>query len=122
MLLAVIEKKLGYGFANDDNYLNVAGGLAIDEPAADLGTALAVVSCLRNAPLPAGLASFGEVGLSGEIRSVGLAAARVKEAAALGFTTVVLPQGNVAALAREAPKGVTLLGAASLKQAIDLAF
>jgi len=122
MLLAVIEKKLGYGFAGDDIYLNVAGGLAIDEPAADLATALAVVSCLRNAPLPAGLAAFGEVGLSGEVRSVGLAAARVKEAAALGFTAVVLPQGNVAALAREIPKGVALHGAATLKQAIDLAF
>ena len=122
MLLAVIEKKLGYGFAGDDIYLNVAGGLSIDEPAADLGTALAVVSCLKNVPLPQALASFGEVGLSGEIRSVGLALARVKEAAALGFTTIVLPKGNVAGLERETPAGVTLLAAASLKQAIDLVF
>ena len=122
MLLAVIEKKLGYGFAGDDIYLNVAGGLSIDEPAADLGTALAVVSCLKNVPLPQALASFGEIGLSGEIRSVGLALARGKEAAALGCTTIVLPQGNVAGLERETPAGVTLLAAASLKQAIDLVF
>jgi DNA repair protein RadA/Sms len=122
MLLAVIEKKLGYGFSGDDIYLNVAGGLSIDEPAADLGTALAVVSCLKNRPLPAALASFGEVGLSGEIRSVGLSLARAKEAASLGFTTIVLPQGNVAGLERESLPGVTLLGAASLKQAIDLVF
>ena len=122
MLLAVIEKKLGYGFAGDDIYLNVAGGLAIDEPAVDLGTALAVVSCLKNRPLPAALASFGEVGLSGEIRSVGLALARAKEAASLGFTTILLPQGNATGLERESLPGVTLLGAASLKQAIDLVF
>ena len=122
MLLAVIEKKLGYGFANDDIYLNVAGGLAIDEPAADLGAALAVVSCLKNVPLPQSLAAFGEIGLSGEIRSVGLALARVKEAAALGFTTVVLPRGNAAGLERDTPAGVTLLAAVSLKQAIDLVF
>ena len=122
MLLAVIEKKLGYGYANDDIYLNVAGGLAIDEPAADLGAALAVVSCLKNVPLPQSLAAFGEIGLSGEIRSVGLALARVKEAAALGFTTVVLPRGNAAGLERDTPAGVTLLAAASLKQAIDLVF
>ncbi|MGA2586719.1 MAG: DNA repair protein RadA [Candidatus Aminicenantales bacterium] len=122
MLLAVIEKKLGYSFGGDDIYFNVAGGIEIDEPAADLGVVLGVVSCLKNRPVPAGLATFGEVGLSGEIRSVGQALARVKEAAALGFGTLVLPQGNVALLEKETLPGTRLLGARNIKQAIDLVF
>ena len=92
MLLAVIERKLGYTFGTEDIYLNVAGGLEIEEPAADLGIVLGIVSCLMNRPVPAGLAVFGEVGLSGEIRSVGQAVARAKEAAALGFTTILCPR------------------------------
>jgi len=122
MLLAVIEKKLGYSFGGDDIYFNVAGGIEIEEPAADLGVVLGVVSCLKNRPVPAGLATFGEVGLSGEIRSVGQALARVKEATALGFGTLVLPQGNIALLEKETLPGVRLLGARNIKQAIDLVF
>jgi DNA repair protein RadA/Sms len=122
MLLAVVEKKLGYSFAGEDIYLNVAGGLAIEEPAADLGIVLAVVSGLMNRPLPQGLAAFGEVGLSGEVRSVAQAGARVKEAAALGFGTVVLPAGNAAALAAEAGPGLALIGVQSVRQAIDKVF
>jgi DNA repair protein RadA/Sms len=122
MLLAVIEKKLGYGFGGDDIYLNVAGGLEIEEPAADLGIVLGVVSCLKNRPVPAGMAAFGEVGLSGEVRSVGQALARVKEAASLGFGTIVLPQGNVAALEKEDLAGTKLVGVQNIRQAIDLIF
>jgi DNA repair protein RadA/Sms len=122
MLLAVIEKKLGYGFGGDDIYLNVAGGLEIEEPAADLGIVLGVVSCLKNRPVPAGLAAFGEVGLSGEVRSVGQALARVKEAASLGFGTIVLPEGNVAALAKEDLTGTKLVGVRNIRQAVDLIF
>jgi len=122
MLLTVIEKKLGYSFGGEDIYLNVAGGLTIEEPAADLGVVLAVVSCLKNRPMPPGVAAFGEVGLSGEIRSVGQALARVKEAASLGFATVVLPQGNVAQLEKEDLPGTKLRGVKNIKQAIDLVF
>ncbi len=122
MLLAVIERKLGYTFGGEDIYLNVAGGLEISEPAADLGIVLGVVSCLMNRPVPAGLAAFGEVGLSGEIRSVGQSLARVKEAVSLGFTTVILPEGNAAGLAKEELAGVRLVGARSIRQAIDLVF
>jgi len=122
MLLTVIEKKLGYNFGGEDIYLNVAGGLTIEEPAADLGVVLAVVSCLKNRPMPPGVAAFGEVGLSGEIRSVGQALARVKEAASLGFATVVLPQGNVAQLEKEDLPGTKLRGVKNIKQAIDLVF
>ena len=122
MLLAVIEKKLGYTFANEDIYLNVAGGIVIDEPAADLGVILAVVSGLKNRPVPPGLAAFGEVGLSGEIRSVGQALVRVKEAISLGFETVVLPQGNIPLLEKEVPPGIRCLGIKNIQGAIDLTF
>ena len=122
MLLAVIERKLGYTFGTEDIYLNAAGGMEIGEPAADLGVVLGIVSCLMNRPVPAGLAVFGEVGLSGEIRSVGQAAARVREAAALGFGTILLPEGNVAGLAKGKIDGVRLLGAGTLRRAVDLVF
>ncbi len=120
MLLAVVEKKLGYHFGGEDIYLNVAGGLVIEEPAADLGIVLSVVSGLKNRPLSRDLAVFGEVGLSGEVRSVGQASARVREAASLGFTAVVLPQGNAAALEKDGPEGVKLIGVSSVRQAVDL--
>jgi DNA repair protein RadA/Sms len=122
MLLAVIEKKTGYSFAGEDIYLNAAGGLVIEEPAADLGIGLAVMSCLKNRPVPSGVAAFGEVGLSGEVRSVGQALARVKEAASLGFGTVICPQGNVAQLEKDGLAGTKLVGVKNIKQAIDLIF
>jgi DNA repair protein RadA/Sms len=119
MLLAIIEKKLGYSFSGDDIYLNVAGGLEVEEPAADLGVILSVVSCLKNRPIPPALAVFGEVGLSGEIRSVGQAQARMKEAAALGFSTVLLPQGNASLLEKEIPPGLNLVGVNTIHKAVD---
>ena len=122
MLLAVIERKLGYTFGAEDIYLNVAGGLEISEPAADLGIVLGIVSCLKNLPVPAGLAAFGEVGLSGEIRSVGQALSRAKEARSLGFTTILLPEGNAAALGKEDLHGSRLIGVRSLRQAVEEIF
>jgi DNA repair protein RadA/Sms len=122
MLLAIVEKKLGYSFSGEDIYLNVAGGLVIEEPATDLGVILAAVSCLKNRPVPSGMVTFGEVGLSGEIRSVGQALARVKEAASLGFETIILPQGNIALLEKEDLPGVRLVGVKNIKEAIDKVF
>jgi len=122
MLLALVEKKLGYGFGGEDIYLNVAGGMSIDEPAADLGVVMAVVSSLKNVPLPNDMAFFGEVGLSGEIRSVGQPLARVKEAQSLGFGTVVLPAGNLEALEKGERPGIECLGARTVKQALQYVF
>jgi DNA repair protein RadA/Sms len=122
MLLAVIERKLGYGFGGEDIYLNVAGGLTIDEPAADLGAVLAVVSCLKNKALPRDVVVFGEVGLSGEVRSVGSPLARIKEALSLGFGTVVLPKGSLASLEKEDLPKARLLGVHSLKEALQIIF
>ena len=122
MLLAIVEKKLGASFSGDDIYLNVASGLVIEEPATDLGVVLAVVSCLKNRAVPPAMAAFGEVGLSGEIRSVGQAMARIKEASSLGFETVVCPQGNIALLEKEELRGVKLLGVKNIQEAIDKVF
>src|SRR6476469_4898846 len=92
MVLAVLEAHCGVKLSGHDVYLNVAGGLRINEPAADLAAAAALVSSLANAPLPADAVYFGEVSLSGAIRPVAQAAARVKEAAKLGFARAIVPE------------------------------
>ena len=93
MLLAVLEAHCGVKLGGHDVYLNVAGGLRIQEPAADLAAAAALVSSLAHAPLPADAVYFGEVSLSGAVRPVAQAPARLKEAAKLGFTRAVVPEG-----------------------------
>ncbi|MCK5274158.1 MAG: DNA repair protein RadA [Alphaproteobacteria bacterium] len=92
MVLAVLEARAGIHLAGNDVYLNVAGGLRISEPAADLAVAAALVSSLTGRPVPAGSAIFGEIGLSGEVRPVAQAEARLKEAGKLGFTRAITPR------------------------------
>ena len=92
MVLAVLEAHCGVKLSGHDVYLNVAGGLRIQEPAADLAAAAALVSSLTNAPLPADAVYFGEVSLSGAVRPVAQTPARLKEAAKLGFARAVLPE------------------------------
>lgn len=94
LILAVLEKKLGLKFSSHDVYLNVIGGLQIDEPASDLAIALALISSLTNKIIPDDLIAIGEIGLSGECRGITNAEQRVREAARLGFTQVVLPLHN----------------------------
>ena len=91
MVLAVLEARCGLTLAGKDVYLNVAGGLRISEPAADLAVAAALVSSARDRALPEGCVVFGEIGLSGEVRPVSQAEARLKEASKLGFTTALRP-------------------------------
>ena len=122
MLLAVIEKKLGFSFAGQDVYLNVAGGLQIDEPGVDLAAAAAVVSSLGNKPIPVQTAIFGEIGLSGEIRSVNQPLLRAREAAAMGFQSVICPAGNVGQIRKESIPGIDLKGVKSIKEAMDYMF
>ncbi|MBR7093104.1 MAG: DNA repair protein RadA [Clostridia bacterium] len=116
LLLAVLEKRCGYLFSNFDTYVNVVGGLFLQEPAADLPVALALISSLKDIPLPEGLIAFGEIGLAGEIRSVSNAAARVAEAARLGFTHILLPASNLKKIPSP-PPGVTLSGVSSVRDA-----
>jgi DNA repair protein RadA/Sms len=91
MLLAVLDARCGLALAGHDVYLNVAGGLRIGEPAADLAVAAALVSSAADTPVPEHLVIFGEVGLSGEVRAVGQADQRLREAAKLGFTEALVP-------------------------------
>ena len=95
LLLAVLEKRAGLSLAGDDVYVNIAGGMNVDEPAADLSVVAAVASSVRNRGLAPMTAVFGEVGLSGEVRGIPHSSLRIREAAQMGFTRVVLPSANV---------------------------
>lgn len=91
MVLAVLEARCGLGLSSQDIYLNIAGGLKINEPAADLAVAMAVISSMNNKPLPHDMVIFGEIGLSGEIRGVSQPNLRLKEARKLGFNSAIMP-------------------------------
>jgi DNA repair protein RadA/Sms len=119
LLLAVLEKRAGLNLIAEDVYVNVAGGMAVDEPAADLGVVTAVASSLRNRAIRAGTVVFGEVGLAGEVRGTSQAALRVREAAHMGFTRCVLPDGNCPQ--GDIPPGLELAGAKTIGEALDLA-
>jgi DNA repair protein RadA/Sms len=95
LLLAVLDKRAGLNLAGDDVYVNVAGGMNVEETAADLSVLAAVASSVRNRGLARSTAMFGEVGLSGEIRRIPQAALRIREAAQMGFTRVVMPAANI---------------------------
>jgi DNA repair protein RadA/Sms len=97
MVIAVLEARCGVTVGPNDVYLNVAGGLRIAEPAADLAVAAALVSSLADTPVPSDMVVFGEIGLGGEVRAVGQREARLKEAAKLGFHTALAPAGVAAA-------------------------
>jgi DNA repair protein RadA/Sms len=120
LVCAVLTKRAGLALGGQDIIANVVGGLRVHEPAADLGLALAIASSYRDAALPRDLVAIGELGLSGELRSVSQMERRLAEAERLGFARCLLPQ---AALRRGAPtSGMQLLPAASLREAIRLAF
>jgi DNA repair protein RadA/Sms len=112
MVLAVLESHCGVRLSGHDVYLNVAGGLRIQEPAADLAAAAALVSSLADAPLAADAVYFGEISLSGAVRPVAQAAARLKEAQKLGFARAILPESARADAASEA--GLSLKPVSSL--------
>ena len=117
LLLAVLEKRAGLNLMAEDVFVNVAGGMSIEEPAADLAVVAAVASSVRNRPIKPGTAVFGEVGLAGEVRGTTQASLRVKEAGQLGFTRVVMPEANI--VPGEAPDGCELVGVRSVTEALD---
>lgn len=117
LLLAVLEKRLGLMFSNLDTYINIVGGIRLDEPAADLAVAMALVSGLRDIPIDENTIAFGEIGLSGELRSVPRAQARVNEAARMGFTRCVLPTACLKQI-NSAPEGIKLIGVKRLSDAV----
>ncbi len=100
MILAILEKRLGLNFAHNDVFVNVAGGIVLNDPAVDLSVAAALVSSLRDCPLAPGVVCIGELGLTGEVRSVTAIEQRLSEADKLGFKTAYLPSGNAEKLSR----------------------
>jgi DNA repair protein RadA/Sms len=112
LLLAVLEKRMRVALGDQDVFLNVAGGLRVDEPAADLAVVAAVASSARGRPLPAEVVLWGEVGLTGEVRAVGRSEARLREAARQGFRRCIFPAGNTHGIA--APDGARAEGVAAL--------
>jgi DNA repair protein RadA/Sms len=119
LLLAVLEKRVGLNLVAEDVFVNIAGGLTVDEPAADLAVLAAIASSVRNRPLRERTALFGEVGLAGEVRGTTQGPLRVREAAQLGYTRVVLPDGNCAG--DDAPPGCELVPVTSVGQALEAA-
>jgi DNA repair protein RadA/Sms len=117
LLLAVLEKRAGVNLVAEDVFVNVAGGMTVDEPAADLAILAAVASSVRNRPIRSGTAVFGEVGLAGEIRGTSQAALRVREAAQMGFTRCVIPDGNCGPA--DVPQGCDLVGVRTVSEALD---
>ena len=116
MLLAVLEKRAGYYFSNNDAYINIVGGLRVDEPAIDLSIAMALISSLKDTPVDENAVVFGEIGLAGEIRSVSQSQMRINEAVRLGFTRIILPYHNL--------KGVhcdeaELIGVRNIREAFE---
>lgn len=118
LLLAVLEKRGGFFFSNLDAYLNIIGGLRLNEPAADLPVALSLVSSLKDKPVNEGVVAFGEIGLAGELRAVSGAEQRIAEAARLGFTRVIVPWQTFINL-RGTP-GIEVVGAKTVREAFEL--
>jgi DNA repair protein RadA/Sms len=118
LLMAVLEKRMGLKMGECDAYLNVAGGMKMNEPAIDLGVAMAVVSSFTNKPIPEDTVMFGEVGLSGEVRSVSLANVRVAEAVKLGFKRIMMPATNAGTL--ENTGNVQIIAVENLSDAIRI--
>ncbi|MBQ3259171.1 MAG: DNA repair protein RadA [Clostridia bacterium] len=117
LLLAVLEKRAGYFFSSLDTYLNVVGGLRLDEPAADLPVALALISGLKDKPMDEGVVAFGEIGLAGELRAVSSAEQRIAEAARLGFTRIIVPAHTLKTLHGSYP--LEVIGAATVREAYE---
>ncbi len=120
LLIAVLEKRVGFQLANDDVFVNVAGGLEVDEPAVDLGVIAAIASSFRNLQIPPDTAVFGEVGLTGEVRAVLQAETRAREAQTLGFKKLILPASNKKGL--EKLLGIRVVGVRTLEEALDELF
>jgi DNA repair protein RadA/Sms len=119
LLLAVLEKRAGLNLIGDDVFVNIAGGMAIDEPAADLGVIAAIASSVRNRVIPPTTAMFGEIGLAGEVRAISQAALRVREADQMGFRRCVVPDANIDPEDRSAGGECELIGVRTVGEALD---
>ena len=116
MLLAVLEKRAGYYFSNYDAYINIVGGLRVDEPAIDLAIAMALISSMKDTPVDEHAVVFGEIGLAGEIRAVSQAQMRINEAVRLGFTRIVMPFHNLKGVSCDEAE---LIGVKNIREAFE---
>lgn len=119
LLMAVLEKRIGLHMGQMDAYVNLAGGIRLMEPALDLGIVMALISSFKNKPVENNVVIFGEVGLSGEVRGVSMAAQRISEARKLGFTTCVLPNSNLDGMLPEEKKGMRFIGVKNVAEAVE---
>lgn len=117
LLMAVIEKRAGLRLTESDAYINIAGGIRMNEPAVDLGIVLAIISSYKEMPVPDDLICFGEVGLSGEVRAVNLAEQRIAEAAKLGFSRIIMPKVNLSGI-RGKYSQLDLVGVENVQEAM----
>jgi DNA repair protein RadA/Sms len=120
LLIAMLERSVGFQMLGDDVFLNIAGGLEVDEPAADLGVVAAIASSFKNQPIDPHTAVFGEIGLTGEVRGTLQAGARAREAQALGFKKIVMPASNTSGLERLL--GMKVVGVKSVEDALQELF
>jgi len=121
LLVAVLEKKVGLNLAQQDIFVNVAGGVRVDEPAVDLGVVCAVASSYLDKPIPSKTMVVGEVGLAGEVRGIHQAEVRIKEASKLGFQRCLLPQSNQTRLTQKF-EGMILAGIRSVEETLEILF
>ena len=123
MLLAVIERRLGFGLASQDIFVNVVGGIKIIDPAVDLAVVVAVASGLKDKPIDTNCVFMGEVGLGAEVRSITQVGLRIAEAEKLGFKRCVLPENNLKALKKgKVFDNIELVGVETVKEAFNLAW
>jgi DNA repair protein RadA/Sms len=120
LITAVLSRRVGLKLYDQDVFVNVIGGLQVEEPAADLAAAVAIASSVRDRPVAADVAVIGEVGLSGEVRAVGQTTARLKEAAQLGFKRCLLPK-RVRRGKETLPKGIEAIPVRSVGEAVEKA-
>lgn len=121
MLMAVLEKRSGYFMSNCDAYVNVVGGLRIDEPATDLSVALAMISSFKDVPIRDDTLVIGEIGLGGELRSVNSCEQRIKEAERLGFKRCIIPRHNLKTLSDSFKGDIEIIGAGTVNEAFEAA-
>lgn len=121
VLLAVLEKRCNFNLGNKDVYINVIGGLKVNEPVCDLSVAAAIVSTLKNQPVPADMVILGEIGLTGNIRSIPRIEQRIMEAAKMGFTKFIVPKGNTKQLKSDW-KDITIHAVTSVEEAMRIIF
>lgn len=120
LLLAVLEKRAGYFFSNNDAYLNIVGGLRLDEPAVDLAVAMALVSSLKDVPIDERTLAFGELGLAGEIRSVSHCGLRISEAQRLGFERCIVPYYSLKNIDKSNYPDIEIIGVRNVREAFSV--